>query len=149
MVFGWYIKQIVKKKFSTTSKDKKDWISFIKKSEKIYDKDSDFTSQNINQNTHILDQFLMDDYGGHPISGSLEENGFSIISLSLLPEFMWNTNMVKDNQILDNKFLLNMINDHIKKKKASSFIRKGDGENIVIGYKSIDEIKIKNSDLFV
>ncbi len=52
MVFGWYIKQIVKKKFSTTSKDKKDWISFIKKSEKIYDKDkdSDFTSQYINQN---------------------------------------------------------------------------------------------------
>ena len=41
------------------------------------------------------------------MQGSLEENGFSIISLSLLPEFMWNTNMVKDNQILDNKFLLN------------------------------------------
>ena len=50
MVFGWYIKQIVKKKFSATSKDKKDWVSFIKKSEKIYDKDSEFTSQNINQN---------------------------------------------------------------------------------------------------
>ena len=40
----------MKKKFSATSKDKKDWVSFIKKSEKIYDKDSEFTSQNINQN---------------------------------------------------------------------------------------------------
>ena len=50
LVFSWYIKQIVKKKFSATSKDKKDWVSFIKKSEKIYDKDSEFTSQNINQN---------------------------------------------------------------------------------------------------
>ena len=50
----------MKKKFSTTSKDKKDWISFIKKSEKIYDKDSEFTSQNINQNiTKKLDLHLL------------------------------------------------------------------------------------------
>ena len=52
--------------------------------------------------------------------------------------------MVQDSQILDNKFLLDMIDNHITNKIASSFIRKGDGENIVIGYNKIDKIKFKD-----
>ena len=46
MVFGWYIKQIVKKKYPVTSKDKKDWITFTKRLGNIYDKDTDFIKQN-------------------------------------------------------------------------------------------------------
>ena len=47
---------------------------------------------------------------------------------------------MKDSQIIDNDILLNMIDNHINEGISSSFIRKGDGENIVIGYKNIDEI---------
>ena len=51
---------------------------------------------------------------------------------------------MQDSQIIDNDILLNMIDNHITNGIASSFIRKGDGENIVIGYKKIDEIKCKD-----
>ena len=51
---------------------------------------------------------------------------------------------MKDSQIMDNDILLNMIDKHINEGIASSFIRKGDGENIVIGYKKIDGIKFKD-----
>ena len=71
--------------------------------------------------------------------GSSEGNGFFIVSVSLYPEFMWNTSIVQDSQIIDNDMLLNMIDNHIDEGIASSFIRKGDGENIVIGYKNIIE----------
>ena len=50
MVFGWYIKQIVKKKYPATPKDKKDWIAFTKRLENIYDKDNDFIKQNTTVN---------------------------------------------------------------------------------------------------
>tara|TARA_B100001765_G_C19376569_1_gene281541 strand:- start:224 stop:661 length:438 start_codon:yes stop_codon:yes gene_type:complete len=36
----------VKKKYLTTSKDKKDWIAFTKRFENLYDKDADFTKKN-------------------------------------------------------------------------------------------------------
>ncbi len=36
----------MKKKYSVTPKDKKDWITFIKRLENIYDKDADFIKQN-------------------------------------------------------------------------------------------------------
>ena len=49
MVFSWYIKQIVKKKFSATFQDKKDWIAFTKESEKIYDKDANLGYKSLNQ----------------------------------------------------------------------------------------------------
>ena len=51
---------------------------------------------------------------------------------------------MQDSQIIDNDILLTMINNHIDEGIASSFIRKGDGENIVIGYKNIGEIKFKD-----
>jgi len=40
----------VKKKYSTTSKDKKDWIAFTKRLENINDKDNDFIKQNTTVN---------------------------------------------------------------------------------------------------
>ena len=36
----------MKKKYPVTSKDKKDWITFTKRSEKIYNKDDAFVKQN-------------------------------------------------------------------------------------------------------
>ena len=36
----------MKKKYLTTSKDKKDWIAFTKRFENLYDKDADFTKKN-------------------------------------------------------------------------------------------------------
>ena len=36
----------MKKKYPTTSKDKKDWIAFTKQFENLYDKDADFTKKN-------------------------------------------------------------------------------------------------------
>ena len=36
----------MRKKYSTTSKDKKDWIAFTKRFENLYDKDADFTKKN-------------------------------------------------------------------------------------------------------
>ena len=41
MVFGWYSKQIVKRKYSATPQDKKDWVSFVKQIGNVYDKDKD------------------------------------------------------------------------------------------------------------
>jgi hypothetical protein len=52
--------------------------------------------------------------------------------------------MVNNKTILDNNTLLEKINTSINKKVPSSFIRKGDGENIVIGYKNIRDIKFKD-----
>ena len=46
MVFGWYIKQIVKKKYSATSEDKKDWLDFTHQLENVYDKEADYEHQN-------------------------------------------------------------------------------------------------------
>ena len=36
----------MRKKYPTTSKDKKDWIAFTKRFENLYDKDADFTKKN-------------------------------------------------------------------------------------------------------
>ena len=46
MVFGWYIKQIVKKKYSATSKDKKDWLDYTNQFENVYDKEANYEHQN-------------------------------------------------------------------------------------------------------
>ena len=40
----------MKKKYPVASKDKRDWIDFTKRLENIYDKDVDFTKQNISAN---------------------------------------------------------------------------------------------------
>ena len=40
----------MKKKYSVTSKDKKDWIAFTKRLENVYDKDVDFIKQNTTVN---------------------------------------------------------------------------------------------------
>jgi len=40
----------VKKKYSVTSKDKKDWFIFTKHLENVYDKDTDFVEKNITTN---------------------------------------------------------------------------------------------------
>ena len=40
----------MKKKYTVTSKDKKDWIDFTKRLENIYDKDTDFVKQNTTVN---------------------------------------------------------------------------------------------------
>ena len=46
MVFSWYIKQIVKKKYSATTTDKKNWIAFTKQTDRIYNKDNNLVKQN-------------------------------------------------------------------------------------------------------
>ena len=45
--------------------------------------------------------------------------------------------------IIDNNTFLNIINDNINNKKPTSVIRKGDGENIIIGYGINKGIKLK------
>ena len=56
MVFSWYIKQIVKKKYSATPKDKKDWIAFAEELENVSDKDANFIKQNTREDKiRILD----------------------------------------------------------------------------------------------
>ena len=45
--------------------------------------------------------------------------------------------------ILDNNTLLNVMQSNVEKKISSSFIRKGDGENIFIGYGIIHAIKLR------
>ena len=47
MVFGWYIKQIVKKKYSATSKDKSDWLTFVKNIGNLASKDEDDVNNDI------------------------------------------------------------------------------------------------------
>ena len=41
MVFNWDVKQIVKKKYVTSSQDKKDWIAFTKQMDAVKPKESD------------------------------------------------------------------------------------------------------------
>ena len=50
MVLSRDIKQIVRKKYSATPKDKKDWIAFTKRLENVYDKDVDSIKQNTTVN---------------------------------------------------------------------------------------------------
>ena len=46
MVSGWYIKLKVKKKYSVSNKDKRDWLDFTKKLGNLYDKDVNLLKQN-------------------------------------------------------------------------------------------------------
>ena len=46
MVFNWDIKQVVKKKYSVSSKDKRDWTDFTKQIGDISPKESDLWVQN-------------------------------------------------------------------------------------------------------
>ena len=50
MVFSWNIKQIVKKKYAVSSKDKKDWITFTKRIGSISPKDADLLEKDIKIN---------------------------------------------------------------------------------------------------
>ena len=50
MVFSWYDKQIVKKKYVVSSKDKKDWTNFTKQIGNISSKEDDFLQANIEIN---------------------------------------------------------------------------------------------------
>ena len=50
MVFGRNIKQIVKRKYTASSKDKKDWMDFINKGENINPKEDDFVQQKTDKN---------------------------------------------------------------------------------------------------
>ena len=52
--------------------------------------------------------------------------------------------MIKNKDIISNDEVLRIIYNHITNKIPGSFIRKGDGENIVIGYKKIQKIKYKD-----
>jgi len=67
----------VKKKYPVTSKDKKDWITFTKRSEKIYNKDDAFVKQNtiisktkrldlhglsLNQANKIVKKFIIESF---------------------------------------------------------------------------------------
>ena len=47
MVFNWHIKQIVKKKFSVSDADKKDWFEFTKKKETLFNKDNKLEKRSI------------------------------------------------------------------------------------------------------
>ena len=50
MVLGWNIKQVVKKKYTATFQDKKDWIDFTKKIDNVDAKEVDSLQQNIQTN---------------------------------------------------------------------------------------------------
>ena len=67
----------MKKKYPVTSKDKKDWITFTKRSEKIYNKDDAFVKQNtiisktkrldlhglsLNQANKIVKKFIIESF---------------------------------------------------------------------------------------
>lgn len=52
--------------------------------------------------------------------------------------------MNNDKNIITDENLLSQIINNIENKIPSSFIRKGDGENIVVGYQKIDSIKFKD-----
>ena len=52
--------------------------------------------------------------------------------------------MNNDKNIITDENLLSLIINNIENKIPSSFIRKGDGENIVVGYQKIDSIKFKD-----
>ena len=50
MVFSWNIKQVVKKKYTASTKDKKDWTTFINQTENINPKDVDILEYDIKVN---------------------------------------------------------------------------------------------------
>ena len=67
----------MKKKYSSTSKDKKDWIAFTERLENIYDKDANFIKQNatinkirkldlhglsLNQANKIVKKFIIESF---------------------------------------------------------------------------------------
>ena len=69
----------MKKKYTVTSKDKKDWIDFTKRLENIFDKDTDFIKQNtpvnkigkldlhglsLNQANKIVKKFIIESFEG-------------------------------------------------------------------------------------
>ena len=126
MVFGWDIKQIVKKKYSASTKDKRDWSAFIRQMENIRTKEADLLSQkteidkvkkldlhgfSLNKSNEMVKQFIIEsfDFGyrkllivtGKGQRSKSYDNPYVSEKLSVLrysvPEF------IKNNENLNNK----------------------------------------------
>ena len=109
----------MKKKYPVTSKDKKDWITFTKRSEKIYNKDDAFVKQNtiisktkrldlhglsLNQANKIVKKFIIEsfEYGykklliitGKGLRSKVHQNPYLSEQMNVLkhsvPEFIKN-----------------------------------------------------------
>ena len=109
----------MKKKYPVTSKDKKDWITFTKRSEKIYNKDDTFVKQNtiisktkrldlhglsLNQANKIVKKFIIEsfEYGykklliitGKGLGSKVHQNPYLSEQMNVLkhsvPEFIKN-----------------------------------------------------------
>ena len=116
----------MKKKYPITSKDKKDWITFTKRSEKIYNKDDAFVKQNtiisktkrldlhglsLNQANKIVKKFIIESFDngykkllivtGKGLRSKSYDNPYVSEQLSVLknsvPEF------IKNNEDLSKK----------------------------------------------
>ena len=126
MVFGRNIKQIVKRKYTASSKDKKDWMDFINKGENINPKEDDFVQQktdknkvpkldlhgySLNQSNKIVKKFIIESFNqglkkilvitGKGLRSKFHDNPYVSEKLSVLrysiPEF------IKNDEDLSNK----------------------------------------------
>ena len=116
----------MKKKYPVTPKDKKDWITFTKRSEKIYNKDDAFVKQNtiisktkrldlhglsLNEANRVVKKFIIESYQdgykkllvitGKGLRSKVYENPYLSKEMNVLKNSV--PDFIKQNEDLSNK----------------------------------------------
>tara|TARA_Y100000741_G_C18120551_1_gene504853 strand:+ start:336 stop:761 length:426 start_codon:yes stop_codon:yes gene_type:complete len=118
----------VKKKFSVTDQDKKDWLNFTQKKEKVFDKETNFISKNVNKNKINK----LDLHGESIDDANQKVKKFIIKSFDLGYEKI---------QIITGKGLRSKAHEDVYRSEKMSILKNSVPEYIKNNYDLLDKIK--------
>jgi len=118
----------VKKKFSVTDQDKKDWLNFTQKKEKVFDKETNFISKSVNKNKINK----LDLHGESIDDANQKVKKFIIKSFDLGYEKI---------QIITGKGLRSKAHEDVYRSEKMSILKNSVPEYIKNNYDLLDKIK--------
>ncbi len=118
----------MKKKFSVTDQDKKDWLNFTQKKEKVFDKETNFISKNVNKNKINK----LDLHGESIDDANQKVKKFIIKSFDLGYEKI---------QIITGKGLRSKAHEDVYRSEKMSILKNSVPEYIKNNYDLLDKIK--------
>ena len=118
----------MKKKFSVTDQDKKDWLNFTQKKEKVFDKETNFISKSVNKNKINK----LDLHGESIDDANQKVKKFIIKSFDLGYEKI---------QIITGKGLRSKAHEDVYRSEKMSILKNSVPEYIKNNYHLLDKIK--------
>ena len=118
----------MKKKFSVTDQDKKDWLNFTQKKEKVFDKETNFISKSVNKNKINK----LDLHGESIDDANQKVKKFIIKSFDLGYEKI---------QIITGKGLRSKAHEDVYRSEKMSILKNSVPEYIKNNYDLLDKIK--------